>query len=240
MRAILTFHSIDDSGSVLSFPPATFAELIAALPEADLPILDLETLLAPSTARGVAITFDDGMKSVHTSAMPVLREHAVPSHLFLTTSAVGGTNRWPTQPAGAPAFEMLEWPALDDLQKAGMRIESHTHTHPDLRRLGTDAIVEECMTADRIIEARTGRPPRFFAYPYGRTSEAACDVARARYQASVTVVLRKLQRAEDRARLPRLDSHYLRHSWLFPRLGQRLPGAYFALRGALRRLKGSQ
>src|SRR6185295_7569616 len=105
MRAILTFHSIDDSGSVVSYPPATFARLLEALAEARLPVCDLDTLLSPDTPRGVALTFDDGMRSLHEHALPVLREHRVPSHLFLATGAVGGSNRWATQPAGIPEFE---------------------------------------------------------------------------------------------------------------------------------------
>src|SRR5689334_11658401 len=120
MRAILTFHSIDDSGSVVSYPPATFARLLDALAEARMPVCDLDTLLAPTTSRGIAITFDDGMKSLYTNALPVLRDHRVASHLFLATGAVGGNNRWAAQPEGIPEFQMLGWDELEALQRAGM------------------------------------------------------------------------------------------------------------------------
>lgn len=240
MRAILTFHSIDDSGSVLSFPSRTLSGLLEALDQARLPVCDLDTLLAPTTQRGVAITFDDGMRSVFTHGLPILRDHAVPSHLFLTTGAVGGNNRWPTQPAKAPDFDMLNWSEIEKLQQAGMRMESHTHSHPDLRELDEPRIAAECGEADRIIEARLGRRPRYFAYPYGYRNPRATNYARAHYQASVTIELREVSGGEDSAALPRLDTYYLRAPWVFKRLDAALPRAYLALRGALRRLRGSE
>ena len=240
MRAILTFHSIDDSGSVLSFPPPTFARLLDALQRAELPICDLDTLLAPATKRGVALTFDDGMHSVFTHALPVLRDHAAPAHLFLTTSAVGGNNRWATQPAKAPQFDMLSWSELETLQQGGMMIESHTHNHPDLRDLDQARIAAECDEADRIIADRVGRRPRYFAYPYGHRNQRASDYVRKHYRASVTIELREVTDSEDSAALPRLDTYYLQSPWVFDRLDAAMPRAYLALRGALRRLRGSE
>ncbi len=240
MRAILTFHSIDDSGSVLSFPPRTFAELLASLNRAGIPVCDLDTLLGPATRHGVALTFDDGMRSVFTQALPILREHAAPAHLFLTTGAVGKSNRWQTQPANAPGFDMLSWNEIEKLQQDGVRIESHTHNHPDLRDLDEPGIAAECRESDRIIEERSGRRPAYFAYPYGRMNARARDYARGNYRGSVTVELRELSRNDDPAALPRLDTYYLRAPWVFHRLDAALPRAYLALRGALRRLRGSE
>ncbi len=239
VRAILTFHSIDDSGSVLSFPARTLESLLAGLDEASIPVMDLDTLLAPGTRRGVALTFDDGMRTVHANALPILRDHAVPSHLFLATGAVGGDNRWPGQPAWSPAFEMLRWDEIEALQGAGMRFESHTHAHPDLRTLDEAAMAADCDEADRTIERRLGRRPAYFAYPYGRFDDRSRAFARRRYRASVTTVLRELDGTEDAASLPRLDTYYLRPRWVHRRLDGALPRAWLSLRGLLRRVRGS-
>lgn len=240
MRAILTFHSIDGSGSVVSYPPAAFAELLGALEAARMPVCDLDTLLAPGTRRGVALTFDDGMKSLRTHALAVLRDHRVPSHLFLATGAVGGTNRWAAQPAGIPELEMLDWDDLEALQSAGMRVEAHTHSHPDLRGIEPARFDEECERADALIERRLGRRPAYFAYPYGRHDAQARERARGRYRASVTVELRELGEAEDLAALPRLDTYYLRAPWTYRRLEGALPRAWLRARAALRRLRGTE
>ena len=48
MRAILTVYSIDDSGSVLSFAPHDFENIIKGVTERGVPIVSIETLLSSS------------------------------------------------------------------------------------------------------------------------------------------------------------------------------------------------
>lgn len=240
MRAIVTFHSIDTGGSVLSYPPALFGVFVEALATSDLPVCDLDTLLRDETRRGVALTFDDGLHSVFEHALPVIRAHAIPAHLFLTTGAVSGDNRWPGQPPQAPHLKMLDWSQIEALHKAGVAIESHTHHHPDLRQLDDARLAEECRQADTLIADRLGRRPRYFAYPYGYSNPRVRDYARANYRASVTTELRALRAREDFAALPRLDSYYLRTHWVARNLESPAVRAYFRLRGLLRQLRGNQ
>jgi peptidoglycan/xylan/chitin deacetylase (PgdA/CDA1 family) len=237
MRAILTFHSIDDTGSVLSYPPKTFDKLLLALQRSAIPLLDLDTLLRPETKTGVALTFDDGMRSVFSEALPVLRSHSAPAHLFLTTAAVGMTNRWPSQPSAAPAFEMLQWREIEALHGAGIHIEAHTASHPDLRQLSNYALSEECNRADETIRSMLGVRPRYFAYPYGFNDARVRSYARQRYVGSVTADMRVLRRREDPAALPRLETFYLRKEFLFRNLQSPATNAYIALRRAVRRFR---
>lgn len=239
MRAIITFHSIDDDGSVLSFSQRMLARLLEAFASSGLPVCELDALLEQATLDGVALTFDDGMASVFTHGLPVLREFAVPAHLFLTTGAIGRANSWPSQPAGAPSYRMLEWREIEALHAAGVRVESHTESHPDLRTLGDNAITGECTTCDDVIAHRLGRRPRFFAYPYGYHDQRVRDVVRRRYAAGVTTELRSLHANNDRAALPRLDSYYLRSPWIYRRLSSPPVSAYLTIRHLLRRLRGN-
>lgn len=240
MKAIITFHSIDESGSVLSYPPGSFASLLGSLDESGLPFLSLDELLSPETERGVTISFDDGMQSVFTSALPVLRDHEAPAHLYLATAAVGGQNQWSGQPGAAPEFEMLNWDQVGHLHEAGVFIESHTHNHPDLRKLIRTELESECEHADALIEQKVGRRPRYFAYPYGYKNDEICDYVRNRYRGAVTTELGVLQGSEDTARLPRLDSYYLQNRWLQRNLGTAASGLYLSFRSLLRRLRGTQ
>jgi peptidoglycan/xylan/chitin deacetylase (PgdA/CDA1 family) len=237
-RAIITFHSIDESRSVLSYPARSFASLLAALERSRIPVVDLDTLLQPETSCGVALTFDDGIRSVFTAALPILRDSTAPSHLFLTTGAVGGTNRWAGQPAGAPTFDMLRWPEIEALRELGMHIEAHTASHPDLCRLDAAAVAEEYDSANEIIERRLGRRPRFFAYPYGYSNLRVRELARCRYRACLTTELRPLRCEEDMAALPRLDSYYLRSGWIYENLRAPQSRLSVGLRGILRRWRG--
>lgn len=237
MRAVLTFHSIDDSGSVLSYPPKTFHKLLDAFERCEIPILDLDALLQPDTPRGVVLTFDDGMRTVFTEALPILRSHSAPAHLFLTTGVVGATNRWPGQPASAPLFEMLQWSEIEALQGSGVRIEAHTVRHPDLRQLSDAALRDECEGADETVAAKLGVRPRYFAYPYGLSDARVRAFARQRYCGSLTTDLRMLRRDEDKAALPRLDTYYLRHDMIFRDLQALHSRSYLGLRRALRLLR---
>jgi peptidoglycan/xylan/chitin deacetylase (PgdA/CDA1 family) len=237
VRAILTFHSIDQTGSVLSYPPRTFDRLLLAMQRSGIPLLDLDTLLRPQTKTGVSLTFDDGMRSVFTEALPILRSHSAPAHLFLTTGVVGMANRWPSQPVAAPLFEMLRWREIEALQSAGVHIEAHTASHPDLRQLSDDALRAECARADETIASALGVRPRYFAYPYGFNDMRVRSFARERYIGTVTTDMRMLRQKEDPAALPRLDTYYFRKEFLFRNV-QSLPTlAYVALWRALRRLR---
>lgn len=238
MRAIITFHSVDDRGTVLSYPPMLFARLLKSLDRTGLPVVDLDTLLASPGRDGISLTFDDGMRSLHDAALPVLRDHGVPSHLFLVSGTVGGINRWSTPPASMPEFEMLGWDELERLQAAGVRIESHTHTHPDMRRLDVPAAEAECEQADALIEKRLGRRPRYFAWPFGHVNPLLLPMLSARYAGLLTTALRTLRSGDPATALPRLDAYYLQHGWLVDRLDGFGVRCWLELRRVLRRVRG--
>jgi peptidoglycan/xylan/chitin deacetylase (PgdA/CDA1 family) len=148
MKAILTFHSIDDSGSVLSFRPSMFAELVQGILASGIAICGLDELLGAECDNAVTLTFDDGMRSVFENALPVLREAQVPAHLYLTTDYVGRDNRWPTQPAKGPRMQLMDWDQVEACAHAGMLVESHTVNHPDLRALDAGQVEAECTGTD--------------------------------------------------------------------------------------------
>jgi peptidoglycan/xylan/chitin deacetylase (PgdA/CDA1 family) len=237
VRAILTFHSVDESGSVLSYPPRTFDMLLDALDRSGIPILELDELLRPETPCGVALTFDDGIRTVLTEALPILRSHSAKAHLFLTTGFAGVSEPRPDQARSTPTFETLRWHEIEALHGMGIRIEAHTASHPDLCRLSDDAVRAECESADETIEARLGVRPRYFAYPYGRSNARVRAFTRTRYAGSLTTDLRMLRHQEDTAELPRLDAYYLRHRLIFDDLRSLHTRAFLAFRRALRRVR---
>jgi len=240
MRAVITFHSIDDGASPLSFSPHQFRVLLGSLRREQIPLMPLDQLLSTETENGIALTFDDGMSSVFGAALPILRAYAAPATLFLTTGAVGGNNRWPEQSASAPRFAMLTWSQIEALQAAGMSIEAHTVSHPDLRQLSDRQMEDEFCQADETIVTRLGRRPRFLAYPYGWHDARVRALAAQRYTGCLTTELRCLDWATEPAAIPRLDSHYLRHPTVMRHFVARRigVGAYLGLRRLIRRLRG--
>ena len=239
MRAILTFHSVDASGSVLSITPAQLRSLVGAITRSGHRIVPLRDILeSPAEARQIALTFDDGLRSLHEQALPVLRDAAVPATVFLTSDYVGRNNRWPSLPAHAPTMEMMSWAEVEDLHAAGWAVEAHTATHPDLRRLTDDAIREEIQRGDQAIEERLGHRPEIFAYPYGYWDERVRAIVANYYRYSVTVRMGVLPtHVNDPHRIPRLETYYFRAPAIHSRFGTLPFSAYLVARAMLRQVR---
>lgn len=63
---------------------------------------------------------------------------------------------------------MLGWEEIREMSGNGISIQSHTHTHPFLSRLGPDRVEDELALSKRLIEERTGGEVDGIAYPGGR------------------------------------------------------------------------
>ena len=108
----------------------------------------------------VAITFDDGYRDFYRNAFPVLSQFGFSATVFLPTAYIGENTQ---QFKGR---DCLTWSEVRELQKYGISFGSHTVTHPQLSRLGRDAIQKEMVNSKSTIEERTGTAVDSFAYPY--------------------------------------------------------------------------
>jgi peptidoglycan/xylan/chitin deacetylase (PgdA/CDA1 family) len=238
MRAILTYHSIDDSGSPVSVDEAAFRRHVAWLASGAVRVVRLAELpeVAPEVD-AVALTFDDGFVNFGDRAWPPLRERALPVTLFVVADQVGRTNAWGGREApGIPVLPLLAWSQLGRLAEEGVTLGAHSRTHADLGLLQGEALVEETAGAADRVAAETGRRPEAFAYPYGHWSDAVVASVARSYRWGCTTEHRLLAAREDPYRLPRLDAFYFRRGGLDGwgsagfRTGVRI-------RGALRRLR---
>lgn len=240
MRAVITFHGVDASGSVLALAPATLRSLVAGIRAAGHEIVPLRELLASPAPGRVALSFDDGLASVAENALPALREAGAVATLFLTTAHVGGHNDWAGQPSWAPRLPMLSWAQVEQLVTAGWEIQSHTMRHADLRTLGDAALEAELLGASDEIERRVGRRPDQLAFPYGAYDARVLKVARRHHSDCFTTELAPLdgRTASELARgIPRLDAYYLQPAWLQQRFGSVAFRSYVSARAWARRLR---
>ncbi|HEX7979598.1 MAG TPA: polysaccharide deacetylase family protein [Gemmatimonadaceae bacterium] len=229
MRAILTYHSVDETGSVISISERSFRRHIAWLAQSHVRVVPLEEITSVSVDEdAVAITFDDGLASFGRAAAPLLVEHGLPATLFVVTDAVGSSNVWRgRQDPGIPVQPLLDWEQLGALHEAGIQLGAHTCTHPRLTALDGDALEREIVASKQRLARELGVDARTFAYPYGAVSPAARDVVARTFQFGCTTRLAALASEEDQAMLPRLDSYYLRspdslESWGSRRFRMRL------------------
>ena len=234
---ILTYHSVDVSGSVISISPQVFRRQMDYLSRSSARIVALNEIQASPGA--VSLTFDDGFRNFMEFALPVLREYRFPATVFAITGYCGSTNTWPSQPARPPIprLDLMSWSELEEASKAGVCIGAHTVTHPFLSRLSDPQIEDELSRSRASIEDRIGRPVTAFAYPYGDTSTRVKDAVGRHFSLACGTKLGFSATDSDRLELPRLDVFYLQSQFCFEAVQRRSGAAYVAARGALRELR---
>jgi peptidoglycan/xylan/chitin deacetylase (PgdA/CDA1 family) len=163
MRAILTYHSIDSSGSPISVSEESFhahvrflgSGRVAVVPLADLPGL-------PDEKDAVALTFDDGPNDVHTPALlEVLARHNVRATFFMIGKFVE------QRPAIARA-----------VADAGHVIGNHTHTHPNLIFRHQSVVRRELEDCKRAFNGAGIAPAGLFRPPHGGRTPAVLRTVR--------------------------------------------------------------
>ncbi len=241
MRAVLTYHSIDASGSPISVAPATFRRHVEWLASGAVQVVPLTHLLRLSPkANAVALTFDDGFENFAVEAAPLLRAHGFPATLFVVSDRVGTTNAWGTNgTAGIPRLPLLDWASLARLAETGITLGAHGRTHRALDGLSDADVEDELSSCVEAIRERTGHTPETFAYPYGCTSSIAVAAARAHFTVSCTTELRPLRAGEDPARVPRLDAYYLQAPGRLEQWGSGELARYLWVRSQMRRVRHS-
>lgn len=237
MKAILTYHSIDGSGSAISVGPAAFRRHAEWLAGSDVAVVSLAELVEqPPTGPAVALTFDDAFENFASQAWPVLESLDLPVTLFVPTAHVGGRNEWETG-GSLPVMALLGWDELGRLAQAGVEIAAHSHSHVDLRSVPPAQLETELEMPARRIREELGLEATSFAYPYGGVDGHVATETAARYRRAVTTEFAVLGERNDRSRLPRLDAWYFRESDLLERFGSRTFGSFVTRRRRLRRMR---
>jgi len=229
--AILTYHSLDDSGSVISVSPERFRRQMEFLASAPVPVVPLEeALLRPNS---VAITFDDGFCNFLDHAAPVLDRLKLPATVFVVSGYCGGRNNWPTQPPGVLDLPLMGWQDLASLPPT-ISIGAHTDTHPHLSALTEAQCERELRECQDKIEGRLGRRIRSLAYPYGSNSASVMAVAGRHFDLAVGTSLAFVSTRSSALDLPRIDAYYLRGRFSVKSLFEPWGATYIGLRNVLR------
>ena len=237
MRAILTYHSIDDSGSPISCRRDSFERHVAWFASRRVPVVTISELLSmPAGSDAVAITFDDAFENFGSVAAPRLLAHGIPVTVFAVTDRVGQVNTW----GGGddiPRLPLLSWDKLAALHRNGVDIGSHTRTHPDLSTLSPAALLDEIQGSAEVIENRVGARPSIFAYPYGSVDAASAAMVSATYRYGCTTEFRSIQNGLQAPRLPRLDAFYFQQPGLLESWGTATFDRFVSRRRQLRRIR---
>ena len=139
---------------------------------------DATNLLAsqqPIDGRYFCITFDDGLKSCATGALPILAERDIPAAFYVVSDMVGKSFT-ADDPVARQVFgfqgrdsglEFMDWHDCRAMVAAGMTIASHGRSHTRLAQLDAARASAELSISQEKIEAETGAQCRHFCAPYG-------------------------------------------------------------------------
>ncbi len=211
MRAILTYHSIDASGSPISIDAPAFQRHVDFLSSGKVRVVPLSEIFSAAPGNTVAITFDDGLVNFASEAWPRLRERGLPVTLFVVTGQVGRDNAWQgVRDSRVPHSRLLGWDELAKLAAEGLELGAHSRTHPHLEKISDSRLVDEIEGSSDDLLRFAGARPHSFCYPYGTLDERAVARVARIYRRACTTELAILDGRESAHRLPRLDAFYLR------------------------------
>jgi peptidoglycan/xylan/chitin deacetylase (PgdA/CDA1 family) len=127
-----------------------------------------------STARNVAVTFDDGSTTVLTEAFPELEKRGIPFTVFAISGMLGQSVSWEPHPERLMSANELQTLSKIDLVTIG----SHTVSHPSLPTLTQSAALAELRESKSKLETLLQREVTLFSFPYGDFSNVLVDWCR--------------------------------------------------------------
>ena len=184
--------------------PAAFEEQMKELKDKGISVVGLQDFLAWKRGekaippKAAIITFDDGWRSQYDVAWPILKKYGFPHTMFIYTEGVRGGHYG--------GGEAISWEQLGEMRDAGVDIQAHSETHPDLRKpydkiakkkldqAGYEQWLEnEIGRSKRTLEEKLGIKVNCFAVPYGNINDRVREVAKKEgYEAVFTVYGQRL------------------------------------------------
>lgn len=240
---ILTYHSIDKSGSVISTSPEIFRRQMKFLSENGYKVVTLNKLISSLSEdktlplKTVVLTFDDGFQNFFSEVFPVLEEFGFKATVFLVTDFCGKNNDWAGNPPNLPSSKMLSWDEIKELHECGIEFGGHTRTHPDLTKISDSRIESEIAESKAKIEDMLGSKVTTFAYPFGKFNSPVKQIVEKNYNAACSTNLGKIGAGSDIFSLERVDAYYLSNPRIFNRLSTKIFDNYLLLRHSLRVFK---
>ena len=234
--AILTYHSLDDSGSVISIHPDVFREQIECFLKLQIPIVALSDV--QRMPGSVALTFDDGYQNFLEFGYPILAKYGLPATLFIISGYCGRQNgRSRNQSSARRPAGFMSLSVLRKLAASGIEIGAHTAHHPDLTAISPQDAAQEINESRLRLEDWLGCAVEAFAYPYGMHTPAVQRLVEQHFRLACGTSLSFVTGKCDQFNLPRLDVYYLRRRLWYSRLMTPSGRAYIALRRLLRQAR---
>ena len=110
----------------------------------------------PFPPKTVVITFDDGLRDVYDTVLPLIRKYGIKITVFANPGFDGTNGR-------------MSHAELWELSNSGLvEIGAHTMDHVNLTEVTDDEARIQIRDSKALLEEITGKPVKVFAYPFGK------------------------------------------------------------------------
>lgn len=208
--SVLGYHDFSETEpeTAMRIRTSKFRKQMETIRQLGISVISLEDFVAWKRGekqipeKSILITLDDGWKSVHTDAFPILKEFGYPYTLFLYKNYVDGGGK------------ALTTPMIQEMIKAGATIGSHSVSHPypvtvkKHRKKGPDAydafLRKEMGESKRFLESKFKVKADTYSYPGGFFTEEMLPLIKEfGYHYGFTVQPGKVKRSMPDEQLPR-------------------------------------
>lgn len=110
------------------------------------------------------ITFDDGNNSDYLYALPLLLRYNIPAIFFVVADKINTKG-------------YLSKYQLCELVRNGMKVGSHSYTHPDMTSLSCRNSEQEFIISKKIIEDTISEQISSFSFPFGKLNSNLINIA---------------------------------------------------------------
>ena len=188
------YHKVDRILPGTRYPgnhvlPEAFEEQLAELRRWNYQSITLEQWIAYKEKRAglpqrpIIITFDDGYRSTHHTAWPILRRYGFSATVFLVAGLIGKTNAWDVDERQEPLLNESE---IREMQSGAIAFGSHTQSHRALTRIPLEEAARELADSRKTLESLLDRPVTALCYPFAKQNRTIRGLARrAGYNAAV-------------------------------------------------------
>lgn len=207
--AILVYHRFGDTASdSMTIRVSTFEAHLTYLGKHGIEIVPLRQVVEwmmdrskPMPPKAVALTVDDGHRSVYDRLLPIVERGRFPVTLFVYPSAISN------------AGYALTWEQLRELHRTGLfDVQSHTWWHPNFfverrRQSATqfhEFVAKQLIRSRERIELELGSHVDTIAWPFGLyDDELLAAAAASGYVAGFTLDARRIEPKDRMLALPR-------------------------------------
>lgn len=204
---ILIYHSV--SGGPLSLSEKKICEQMVWL-KSNAHVVTLDELINTPNADilRIALSFDDGYRTLYETVHPILTMYGFPAIVYLNSGWLGEEQHIPSNPrlGHYPNEEFLTWSEVEFLTKHGWIGGAHGVDHLDLTKTSVEETKKQLVGCKAQIEEKLGVACDHFAYTWGRyNASVRVAVVAAGFKSAVAALHGPVTESSDYFALPRVD-----------------------------------